>query len=297
MVFIYDGTFEGFLSAVFDAYVQKTEPRDIVPSTSDFQMSFNAEYHYVETTAEKADRLMAGMEKIGGGFSGQTIFAFLSWVPGKEMTIYRYIILGFQIKEKIFSKLDDNTVRQFQDLCSQTGREKNKWKGFLRFSVMQNNVYCAEMSPKNNVLMLIMPHFTRRMPTTPFLIHDKTYGQIGMYNTKEWYIRSSEGFALPGLRSDEKSVRAMWKLFYDTTAVESRANGRQRRQIMPLRYQKHVTELHEQAFPIHSGMSLISTDSFEKPPVSSKTVSGWLTVCPEPLRHGKVTETRTCPSS
>jgi len=169
-------------------------------------------------------------------------------MPDREMTIYRYIVMGFKMKENIFLKLDDDTVRGVMDMCSQTRREKMKWKGFLRFSIASNDSYYAEMSPKNNVLTLIMPHFTRRMGTTPFLIHDLTYAQVGLYDTREWYIRSSKGLTLPELHSDEMKYRYMWKLFYDTTAIEGRENDRRRHAVMPDRYQKHVTELREQPF-------------------------------------------------
>ena len=248
MIFIYDGAFEGFLSAVFDAYSRKTEPLDIVSSLGEMQLILDADYHYVETTEEKADRLMAGMDTISDEFSDQVILAFLSWMPGKEMMIYRYIAMGFKIREKIFSKLDDDTVRKFLDMCRQTGREVQTWKGFLRFSIMDNHAFYAEMSPQNNVLTLIMPHFTRRMGPKPFLIHDTTYSQMGVYDTREWWVRPSEGLTLPRLHSDEMKYRYMWKLFYDTTAIEGRANSKQRQQMMPERYQKHVTELQQQSF-------------------------------------------------
>ena len=248
MIYIYDSSFEGFLSAVFDIYTLKIEPSDIASSLGEIQMSLDAECYYVETTEEKADRLMAGMNRIGEEFTGQVIFAFLSWTPGKEIMIYRYIALGFKIKEKIFSKLDDDVVRKVLDMCSQTGTEKHKWKGFLRFSVMENNVYYAEMSPKNNVLSLIMPHFCRRVTTKPFLIHDLTYKQAGLYDLREWYICSSEGLTLPSLHSDEAKYRYMWKLFYDTTAIEGRENTKRRQHTIPRRYQKHLTELQEHYF-------------------------------------------------
>jgi len=249
MIYIYDGTYEGFLSAVFDAYTLKKEPADIVPETGDIQIGLGGDYHRVETAEEKAGRLRAGMDKIGDGFSFQTYSAFASWMPGKEMAIYRYIVLGFRIKEKIFSKLDDDDVRKVLDMCGQTSREIYKWRGFLRFSGLDNNVYYAEMSPQNNVLKSIMPHFTRRMYHKPFLIHDTTYRQAGLWDTEKWFIRSSEGLVLPELHGDEAKYRYMWKLFYDTTAIEGRENTKRRQQVMPIRYQKQVTELRGQPLP------------------------------------------------
>jgi len=188
---------------------------------------------------------MGGLEKIG--ISGQVMLAFLSWMPGKEMVIFRYIVMGFKIKEKILLNLADDTVRKINDMCGQTDIEKKKWKGFLRFSVTEDNIFYAEMSPKNNVLPIIMPHFCRRFNTKPFLIHDITHKQVGIYDTQEWCLMPSEGLALPNLHSEELKYRFLWKLFYDTTAIEGRLNHKRQRQMMPLRYQKHVTELQEQS--------------------------------------------------
>lgn len=247
MVFIYDGTFEGFLSTVFDAYTAKTNPMNIVSSRNEMQVTLNSDYHYVETSDEKADRLMAGLCKIG--ISDKIIKSFLSWTPNREMTIFRYIVMGFKDMVYLTHKLDDDIIRKVTDMCTHTEREKMKWKGFLRFSVMDNNVYYAEMSPKNNVLTLIMPHFGRRFNTKPFLIHDMTYKQVGLYDTREWYLMPSDGLTVPQLHTDEAKYRYLWKLFYDTTAMEGRLNHKRRRQVMPERYRKHITELQDQTVP------------------------------------------------
>jgi len=248
MILIYDGSFEGFLSAVFDAYTLKIQPLDIVSSSDEIQMSLDAEYHTVETTDEKADRLMAGIDKIGGEFPRQVIYAFMSWESGREMAVYRYIVLGFKIKEKIFEQYTDDVVLKVKNLCGQTGTEKYRWRGYLRFSELENKLLYAEMSPKHNVLALIMPHFTRRMGHRPFLVHDLTYHQVGIYDMQEWYVRSSEDITLPGLHAGETNIRYLWKHFYDTTAVEWRTNEKRRGQMIPKRYRKHLTELQEQVW-------------------------------------------------
>ena len=241
MIYVYDGTFEGFLSAVFDAFSMKITPVNIVSSTSEFQLRLDVECYHVATSAEKADRVGAGMEK--HGFFGQVATAFLSWMPNREMVIYQYIVLGFKIKEDIFAKLHDDVVRKVNDMSSQTYGEKQKWKGFLRFSIMENNVHFAEMSPKNNVLSLIMPHFCRRFRTMPFVIHDITYKQVGIFDTKEWHVLPFDGISVPRFHSDEEKYREAWKKFYDTTAVEGRLNLERRNKVIPKRYQKHMTEL------------------------------------------------------
>jgi len=247
VIFIYDGTFEGFLSAVFDAYSLKITPVNIT-TDKDIQESFDTEYHYVNTSDEKSDRVIAGMNKIGGGFTGNVTVAFFSWMPDREMVIYRYIVLGFEIKHKIFNKLDDDIVIRMSAMVSQVGREINKLTGFLRFSVLENNLMYAEMSPKNNCLPFLLPHFSERMKVIPFLIHDLTYNQVGIYDTKESYIRSSEGLTLPKYSADELQYRRMWKCFYDTIAIEGRVNPKLRQQLMPKRYHKHIFEMQDHMF-------------------------------------------------
>jgi len=205
-------------------------------------MSLTEEYFHVKTTEEKSDRIIAALEKLG--VTEKVTFAFLSWMPEREMALFRYIALGFRVKEKLTHMLADDEVRKVNDMANQTGQEKKKWKGFLRFSVMENRVFFAEMSPKNNVLTLIMPHFSRRFRVKPFLIHDQTYRQVGVFDTREWCVVPSEGLIPPDMHSDELKYRHMWKTFYDSTAMAERTNLKQRQQVMPLRYQKHLVELH-----------------------------------------------------
>jgi len=241
MILIYDNTFEGFLSTVFDAYTLKNEPLDIVSAACDMQMGFGDVYHHVETTVEKADRLMAGLCKLG--IADTVVFAFLSYMIGRELAIYRYIALAFKVKDDLKLMHANDIVRKVKDMHSQAEHEKMRWKGYLRFSVMENDVFYAEMTPKNNVLTLIMPHFSRRFNTKPFLIHDLIYKQVGLYDTKEWFIMSSEGISLPAVHADEQSYRYLWKLFYDTTAMESRMNEKRRREVIPKRYRAQMVEL------------------------------------------------------
>jgi len=248
MIFVYDGTFEGFMSAVFDAYTLKIVPRDITIS-EEVQLTFETEFHRVETSAEKSDRVMAGMtEKIGGDFTYSVMNAFLSWFPDRALTIYRYIVLGFKMKDKILLMLDDDIVRKVNDMRRQVGREVNKLSGFLRFSVMENDVMYAEISPQNNCLTCLMPHFSDRMKGLPFLIHDMTYHQVGVYDTRHWYIRDAEGLQIPKYSADEMQYRRMWKAFYDTIGIDGRKNLKLRQQFMPLRYQKHMFEMREDYF-------------------------------------------------
>ena len=61
-VYIYDKTFDGLLTAVFDAYFRKTFP-DALLSEGDALPLFYDELHTVVTDEEKAGRVWRGLQK------------------------------------------------------------------------------------------------------------------------------------------------------------------------------------------------------------------------------------------
>ena len=63
-VYIYDKTFDGLLTAVFDAYFRKTFP-DFLLSEGDALPLFYDELHTVVTDEEKAERGRRGKRKKG----------------------------------------------------------------------------------------------------------------------------------------------------------------------------------------------------------------------------------------
>jgi probable DNA metabolism protein len=138
---------------------------------------------------------------------------------------------------------DDEVVRRVTDMSRKTGWEAHRLKGFLRFSVMENGVMFAEISPENNCLSYLMEHFADRMNNLPFVIYDRTYKQAGIYSAGRWRIYEADRLTLPDYSADELEYRRMWQCFYDTIAIEGRINHKLRQQMMPKKYQRHILEM------------------------------------------------------
>ena len=62
MIFLYDGTFEGFLSAVFDAFLVREDIE--IEKKSGFQPRFFAETRETVTSQEKAERVASKLLEI-----------------------------------------------------------------------------------------------------------------------------------------------------------------------------------------------------------------------------------------
>lgn len=67
----------------------------------------------------------------------------------------------------------------------------------------------------------------------------------GVYEGRDWYLVQTENVDLPDRASEERLMQQAWKRFYDTVAVEARYNPELRRQFMPKRFWKNITEMQE----------------------------------------------------
>ncbi len=82
LIYTYDGTFEGFLTGVFDCYSRKDFPVDIQSRVGEQRQLF-AEKRDIPTNSVKADRVWKGIQKKLSGNNNQLVFyAFLSEETG-----------------------------------------------------------------------------------------------------------------------------------------------------------------------------------------------------------------------
>ena len=84
--FTYDGTFEGLLSCVFEAFERKQFPQQI--AKEEVPLFFTENYH-VETNEQKANRVVAGLKKKISKSALQMLFTcWLSEQKGIEMLLF-----------------------------------------------------------------------------------------------------------------------------------------------------------------------------------------------------------------
>ena len=124
LVFAYDGSFEGLMSAVFDAFSIKTLPDDIFPF-DDIEPTL-LKIHTVETNFEHAKRVEHAIaEKLGRGAENLVRRGFLYDGEGKETAIMRFLWKGFNEGAKAASAIGDpdvNPLLKWQRLF-QTSRD------------------------------------------------------------------------------------------------------------------------------------------------------------------------------
>ena len=241
-VYLYDGTFNGLLTIVFDCFVNKILPQKIYDE-SIYVSNFLEKTQYFETDFEKSKRIFDGIcNNISFDTLYNSFYAFLSDSKDKEINILKYLCEGFEIGPKINTMLTTSYVFSVINMKKRATSECHKLKGLLRFREVGDNLCYASVHPDNNILEPLGKHFTCRMPTMQFIIHDKNRDLCFIYNGKEYRIINSKDIKIPSVSNDEITYQNLWKLFFNTIAIKERTNPRCQMQFMPKKYWKDLIE-------------------------------------------------------
>ena len=131
--YLYDGTFDGLLTIVFDCYVQKVIPKQIFEETN-YIPNFLDNLQLVQTDREKAQRVFHGIEKnISHHALYHAYYAFLCQDEQKEMAIIKYLYHGFEVGPQIDTMLSIDYVFQVHALRKRALRRMSSIKRFVTF--------------------------------------------------------------------------------------------------------------------------------------------------------------------
>ncbi|MEI7885698.1 MAG: TIGR03915 family putative DNA repair protein [Clostridia bacterium] len=253
----YDGSFEGFLSCVFDCYYLHFAPLEIVATTECTQTSL-FEQIFITTNPEKAARVYKSLlTKISPIAQSLVEYGFLAASPkncSTEMLLYNFIKKAFSLGKGILANYQIPEYVLLDKSVTGLKKEAHLMTGFLRFSLMGDFLF-AKIGPKNNVLPLIAPHFANRFASEHFIIYDETRDLAMIYKPSEYIITdvalqpfqaSLLANVAPNLitssSQSENHYQRLWQAFYQAIAIESRFNPKCRMNHMPKRFWTNLTE-------------------------------------------------------
>lgn len=241
--YLYDGTFDGLLTIIFECYLHKTLPQKIIFKDLYYQ-NFLDKTCIINTDITKSKRVFDGIYKnIGYDALYNSFYAFLANSNSKELSILKYICNGFDVGPKINSMLTISYVYDVISLRKKALSECHKLKGLLRFMEVGENLYYASLHPEHNILEPLGHHFMNRLPNQDFIIHDKNRELCFLYHNRNYEIVDSHNFKIPEITVKEKNYQDLWKMFFKTIAISERKNSRCQMQFMPKKYWKDLVEM------------------------------------------------------
>lgn len=231
VVYVYDGSFEGFLCCVYNFYYNRLKPIAIVPY-SQFTPSLYDNID-IETDYKQVYKVRFAIEeKISYNCIEFLNDCFLTCLEEKEMYMLRFIIKGFKIGRGIINMLSDSDVSTLNKARVNIQREQRLYLGIIRFYKAED-IYVASIKPKNQVLPMLAWHFTERFANQSFIIYDETNLQALIYSGGKYKIIFTDGIELPPPDAQEVYTQKLWKKFYDTIAIKERYNPKCRMNFLP----------------------------------------------------------------
>ncbi len=258
--YVYDGTTEGLLSAIFLAYANHEQPQDMVRN-GDIQPRLGQSIVSVETNAQHAERVRRGIVRKSNQKTWEIIFdASLSDEPHAGTAIYRLVRLimarpAIQNRQ-LNDQLTDPVVGPVIKLHRFVRNERHFMQQFIRFEHFEGDLWFARCNPKANVVPLLMDWFSARFNTQCFVIHDEIHHIAGIYDGKGWYLAETNDVHLPSPADDEQTMQAAWKGFYSALSIPARYHPELRRQFMPKRFWKNILEVRDEAPSAGTGRNL-----------------------------------------
>lgn len=250
LVFFYDKSFEGLLTAIFDAYNRKSFP-DKLMGIGEIAPLFLSEEYLVITDENKSTRVWTALEKkLSKGCCNMLCHVWLSENPGCDELLFRFIQKVIDNQQSIETNFADIDVLQIHQVAKKVAHERHYLEQFVRFQKSKDDIFFSAISPEYNALPLAIAHFKDRFADQKWIIYDlkRKYGYYyDLQNCSEITLDSDQQL-LDGkldetmMADDEKGFQELWKSYFKSMTIKERINLKLQRQHMPKRFWKYLTE-------------------------------------------------------
>ncbi len=237
MVYCFDGSKEGFLTALCLAFLD--ENAKIVCENE--QLELGSLPVAVETDLEKAQRVENRLLSFDRDCMHDLDILFRSGMDSRIQIAFDYFRLLAKYKAPIGKRLAEPAVFRAVECIKKVGHEIHKMHGFIRFMETASGALYAPFSPDNDIVDLLVPHFRARLGGIPFVIHDIARKKAVAYDGKNAFLAPLEKADIL-TSANENAWQELWKEYYRSVNIPARERLKQMKGYMPVRYWKFLPE-------------------------------------------------------
>lgn len=251
VTYIFDGSFNGILTAIFESFERKQSSVKLVPQDHYLNEMFG-EVLTIYTDLSKSKRVWKGLQaKIDKTSLNQFYKAFLSEDVKLFQHLFDFAQYVFNHPEGYSKNFGNGHVLAITQMAQRVHREKHRMEAFIRFQKGSDQLFYAIVNPDFNVLPLILSHFKNRYADQPWVIYDERR-KYGMYYDLNSVHEITFGFKPVGpselaretvvLDKKELLYATLWKDYFNSTNIKERKNMKLHIQHVPKRYWRYLTE-------------------------------------------------------
>ncbi|GAB3953558.1 TIGR03915 family putative DNA repair protein [Spirosoma harenae] len=247
---LYDGTYEGWLTAIFDIYDNNLGDVDFATNDASSVSLFGTPYR-VATDERKAKRVLTGLQKrLSAAGVDRLAKTYLSEIDRVENTMLQFVRHVFASSQNIEEDYSHPAVWAVKTAAQRVNREAHRMEAFVRFKLTNTQLYYAIIEPDCDVIPLITAHFESRFADQRWLIYDARR-RYGIYYDLETVAtvaingqneQSNSQLIVEISDENEEFYQELWRHYIKSVTIEARKNKRLQLQHMPKRYWKHLTE-------------------------------------------------------
>ena len=240
MILLYDGTFEGFLSLVYEVYYEKLKPIKIY-KTLPCEMIFE-EILKINTSKDNAIKVLTAIKtKFPKELIQRILNIFMCDSKEFEMALLEYIIIGFKDFKQLYN-INNSCVFYLNSLEKELFRLVHKMYAFIRFEELEDGTLYGKIESKFNVVYFLGKHFLKRFNNQNFIIHDLDRKLAFVKIQNDYSIKEVAFFDEPNYSKSEEKFQKLWKSFFSKVTIKERINPKLQKQMVPLLYRTYMSE-------------------------------------------------------
>lgn len=250
MIYVFDGSLEGLLCAVFEWFERKPGKVQLITAERYQPEAFTDVFH-IHNDNNKADRVWKGLQKkLDKGWMRRFYCCYLSEQPEAYLHLFELCCALFSGIKNAQNNYGDPHVLAVTQWAKKVEREKHRMEAFIRFQQTADGYFYCGIDPDFNVLPLIMGHFKARYADQQWIIYDlkRNYGlNYDLHSVNEVHIPIADRHRLKNLGNNvlsetETLYGNLWKDYFKSVNIAARKNTKLHVQHVPKRYWKYLTE-------------------------------------------------------
>lgn len=250
--YIFDGSLEGLLTAIFEFYERKSGTIKLV-AAADYEPQLLGETLEITSDEVKSKRVWDGLKKkLSPDWLLRFYKAYLSEDPETFQQLFEFACYIFDHEKGSEQNFGRKAVLAVTQMDRSVNREKHRMKAFIRFQETADGIFYAGIEPDFNVLPLVSNFFKNRYADQRWIIYDLKR-KYGLYYDLETVTEIQLDYApemksttplLPenALQDKEGLYALLWNDYFKSTNIPARKNMKLHIRHVPKRYWKFLTE-------------------------------------------------------